>query len=552
MRATLIAVTCVLVSVIAWLALHSRRLPERALASIESVEHESSAHAGPDEPVLAEANRSAANERARASTTDESVTTFHVIDGRSGADVERFELRITSTDEPPRAPRYERHAGGIARVLHAPRAEFTVMAPGFATLRSNIEASASSTAPRTIRLDRAGGIEGHVTLDGRPAAGARVLCLRDDAASGSNLNGRHYALQVREFRGTWSPAETDDAGHFVVSGVAPGRYALRIEADGAAFVLLRGIAVPDDRSVDVGTVALERECVVRGTIIPPVDEAPSSIRIFLDQVTPPEPPPANFDFEFRGLTAGVHEMDWQRKDGGGTQNPASHRMTLELKAGEVREVVVDATGNSTSRLRLSVRSNGLPAAQRFVRATTDLEGRDPFGGWTVQSTTDADGRATLLLAPKTRVRIEVFGPSMQWLGSSAETIELAEGEERSLTLDFALGTVVLMLPPSLHTPSSGRIQLTLESDRAHPIVVAANTAERYDPTTTQPFWRTNQVDLGQFPAGKFTAKVSIERLAATAVNVRVPEHLKWESLRPPFETPIEVLPGRETVIAVPE
>jgi hypothetical protein len=361
---------------------------------------------------------------------------------------------------------------------------------------------------------------------------------------------RPYGQRVRLSPPRWTEYAADEAGHFLVTDLATSTYALRFESAGAASVFRAGIAVPPETVVDVGEVVLEREAVVRGIVIPPLDESPAKFRVLLDSEPFAGTPPAGYDFEFRGLSSGVHEITWMRRDGGGTQaEPLSRSMEVEVQPGDVRDVTVDATGGATSKLTVHVRINGGPAGRCFLRATTDLEGRDPLA-WGAQATSDTSGKAVLLLRPGERVLITVAGETMRELGR-AEPLVLAEAEERELTLDLALGHVVVRLPPGLEIPRDGQITLQMRNAAGRSFAESASTLPNRENFARHPLWNSNRVEFGAYAAGSYTARLRFERVeSSTGDPARVPFRLT--PVRAAFEAEVVVVAGREVVITVPE
>ena len=270
----------------------------------------------------------------------------------------------------------------------------------------------------TVHASRGQGVSGTVrTASGEPAAHVRVVALRRMRSSGYHL---WYDTEMRRRRGpaTW----TDAAGHFTLSGLAPGRpWALHAEADDARSAPTEArYWGPDDR-VELVLQLLGR---IAGTVHDAdgrpvagrdVHLSPNGRRVRTDE---------NGHFTFQGLPAAEYGIWlpaatsnrlWGR-DGRAAEAARDafegESIGVTLGHGErVENLVLRATARA-SVSGIIVDGHGQPLPHLDIgasdrRTTTDAEGRFALHGFAVGTKVSLRfaGQQETVVAPQTDLHL---------------------------------------------------------------------------------------------------------------------------------------------------
>jgi hypothetical protein len=486
--------------------------------------------------------------------------TFRVIDAATGEPIERFGIRVAQRD-PPNVMnskhmleiKLEDHPRGEARLPVPGDSVVAVTAPEHADLEIPVALDAGSADVQTIAMPRPSGISGRVRIAETPVRGAAVKLFRDTFDAGRvpservGTMGNLLRSDVAGFPGRPRSTETNDAGLFDFTSLAPGTYAMSIEFEGTGKKWMRMLVVPHEDTLRLGDVELDAEAIVRGVVITGFGESP--IGFELEVFDHPATAVQNADgrFEFRGLPAGPFSFYWHRPGANaGTWPGDPKHLEFDLRAGEIREVVIDASQSAPCTLRVRVHRLGQPMAHVAVSAQVETQ---PNGrGWrsSFVGSTDADGLAVGRVEGGRRVKVKVLSAAQETIGRAAAVLDSIAGGELSCSIEIASGTLVVELPATITPPASGRVSVEFEDDWWTSLAAWTGPG-RGD---GRPVWSTNRIEFGELPVGSYDVELRIQRFErdTSSDNPRVG---KWVPLHEPFKTHIEIKEGEATRVVVP-
>jgi hypothetical protein len=484
--------------------------------------------------------------------------TFRVVDAATRAPIERFGIRAAPRDPPGvmnskhmRDLALEDHPRGEARLPVPPDALVAVTAPDHADLEIPFALDAGAKDVQTIAMSRPSGITGRVRIARTPIKGAALHLFRDtfDAARLPSERvgsmGKGMRSDVAGFPGRPRTSETNDAGSFAFTALAPGTYALSVESAGAGKKWLRMLVVPPEDVLLLGDVELDAEAIVRGVILTGPSESPLGFEIEADDHPTYTVQGADGRFEFRGLSAGPFSFYWHRPDQNvGTWPGDPKRFAFDLRAGETRDVVIDASHSAPCTLRVQVHKGGKPAADVAVNARIETQ---PTGkGWrsSYLATTDATGMAVGRVEGGTRITVEALSSAKRVVARTAVPLDTVAGGDVSCSLDVAVGTLTVELLATMAVPEHGRVILAIDDET---LAVAVTGRARGD---GQPLWSTNTIEFGECAAGTHGAELKFERFERDTASDN-PKAGRWVPLREPFETLVEIKEGEATRVVVP-
>jgi len=492
--------------------------------------------------------------------------TFRVVDALTDEPILRFGIRLdpkpvvgqfSSTSE--REILIEDHPGGEASVPFT-NTWVVVSAPGHAPLETDVVPDAGAQDRQTLALRPGARIRGSLLLDGQPFSKATVQKQREAIDEErtfqyepGTVGGRiQYDLSV--FSGRRRSTQSASDGSFLFEGLAPGTYALLIEAAGVARKRLRGTEVAAEQTLDLGPILLEKGGTIRGVLVAGADDSPEGYEIVLNRklnvgTFGRRVEIESFDgrFEFEGLEGGTHVLTWSRPNANFSSAAEDVReQSIVLAAGEVREVLVDATRSTPCTVVVRLTRAGQPAAGIGVSVRNRKEG-GAWSGWNLGTSSDdgvvsgkVDGDTTFDLVAVTAAWID--------LGVIASDVVATPGGRIEHVFEISTGRLELQLPAGLRVPERGRVTLMLVApgrDTSHLVAVTPGGARRPQVSAT---WSGNPIDFGELRPGEYEATVHVQRTegggAPTSPETAI-------DLREPYKTTVSVAAGRTATIVVP-
>ncbi|MGD8860176.1 MAG: carboxypeptidase regulatory-like domain-containing protein [Myxococcales bacterium] len=176
---------------------------------------------------------------------------------------------------------------------------------------------------------------------------------------------------------------SDEAGHFRIGALAPGRYQLEAEAPGHDPTVLPEVQVPADGPLEV---VLQRSAGLFGVVLRPDGRAAPGAEVVIagSGLWPPQVLTVDGDGEFRlpSLPGGVYEL--RAHSGELTSKPVEG---VVVEAGEEASVEIPLVPGATLRGRVYDAATGEGLADASVRVLEDALTAIP-----VELSTDAEGR----------------------------------------------------------------------------------------------------------------------------------------------------------------
>ena len=326
---------------------------------------------------------------------------------------------------------------------------------------------------------------------------------------------------------------------------------LQIEAAGVARKRLRGVEVSAEQRLELGDVPLENAAKIRGVLVAGADLSPEGYTVYLGQHLGRQVEIEGVDgaFEFDGLEAGSYRLSWSRPSQDMWLDPNPRGQTFDLAAGEVRDVVLDASASAPCTVVVRLVRAGKPAAGlRVFYGVRSQENRAQWSGTTL-GTTSADGMVVGQVDGDLTFDLRAYGEG-GWspIGTIATDLAASPGGRIERTFELSVGRLVLELPEGLQAPEKGRVGVTLAAAGRERIFLGATTAgvtARMPDSTT---WTGRTIDLGELEAGEYEATIRIERYEDSGVAQQPPQVI---ALREPYTTQVTIEPERTATITVP-
>jgi hypothetical protein len=299
-------------------------------------------------------------------------------------------------------------------------------------------------------------------------------------------------------------------------------------------------------TTDLGAIPLEPGATIRVHVklAPGVDA--TGLRVFLGEHLDrkADVPDSDGALVLSGIEAGKHVLTLQAHP---PAVPAPMKQTIEIAAGETRDVEFDLMPHDLCKFTLNVRQNGQAVGGVHVRCRLMANGF-PTKDLDVGTTNDqglasgtCPGGSTMQLVAMTAKDVPLGASPVFTLPASGAFDE---------TLVLSTGDVSVQLPSSVSLPPTGNVAVTLTpTGGGAPIALDASTKSSPFRERTSFDWTATTVDFGDVAAGEYDAVVEahrFERQSGTAEN-------SWTrtDVRPPFKTHVLIEAGKPTVIAVP-
>jgi protocatechuate 3,4-dioxygenase beta subunit len=351
-----------------------------------------------------------------------------------------------------RRPRVREFPGGRADIpFRAGEDLVLVAAPGHSTATIDLDPAKPAERPYVLRLERSATVSGVCIESGSAVAKATVrlepgheMSLREDEP-----------LQFSVDRNKVVTISTGADGSFTFEDVDPGRYRVVAQAPSGTACTLAPFDVRQGVPVDLGRVELEAAATITGRVVLPPGRALAGRTVRLDD--PFTGPSAVTDtegrFRLESVPAGAHAVRLEEVPGefGGTE-----RLHLELAAGEVREVVLDASALGTCDVRLAIFFGGKARKSLQVSLRT---GEGYSGEERQLGATGEDGRVGGSVPVASDYRVEVWSPATGRLEHPSARIAAPLDGHVDEVVDFQLGSLDLVWPAS--APAAERTSVSI-------------------------------------------------------------------------------------------
>ena len=200
-----------------------------------------------------------------------------VVDAASDAPIASFNCRMRSTNGPGMATspteitQAFNSATGEFCVNGVPAGQYVVeaSAPGYAPTFSSelVVARGQTSQPVTIRLTRGGQISGRmVDAAGKPVGRARIRTKDPewDDDGFTQMLGNEFPSNVTEV-----DVRCGEDGRFLLTGLTPGTYQMRVEAAKYTLFVKQEVQVSEGQETKLGDLALVKGGILRGTLFDP-------------------------------------------------------------------------------------------------------------------------------------------------------------------------------------------------------------------------------------------------------------------------------------------
>jgi hypothetical protein len=399
-----------------------------------------------------------------------------------------------------------------------------------------------------------------VALSGQPLGGAEVVVQGDRVKVDPNLPDDEDEMfdenkrpNVSDLAGRKQQLSVDAKGEIRIDGLAPGTYRLTLGGGGAARRELRGIAVKQGETTELGLVQMDVGSTIHGRIVLGPGLSPAGLELQLDddyfrttKVTAPDG-----SFSFQGIEAGQHTVNLR---------PAPP-MVIEYESREVTvtpgsspEVVFDLAASAPCAVELTIFRGGKPASGVSVRWFARKDGNE-IGGRELGKSDD-QGLVRGTCPGGANVRFELRSPAGLQVGSSQAPVSLVAGGSHSERIELKVGTIELVLPSVLEIPEVGCVEAMLSpkgKDDGRIELAQCHTPRSPFHMTGTVTWQGHRVELGDVGIGEYHATVRTYRSEKRSTPGNDPETESWESveLGSPFEADIIVEDGMPTILQLP-
>jgi len=458
-------------------------------------------------------------------------TRFVVLDDSSGAKIESFGLEI-ERDRGSRAdrngwtnyrarPKPVAHPGGEVEVSARPGLDlYTVLAPGYTRKSGDVEHASKDSNAMTVKLARGGGLLGRALVGSSPVAG---VALRLEA-KGEDVQ------QV----------SSDAQGRFRFDSLDPGTYQLTLRAPTGESLEVTPVHIRMKGDTDLGDLVLVKGATIAGRVLVPERRASGGLTVFLDGLKSGVKQTTDVEgrFRFEAVTAGHHTLTLDDVPGA---IASGAKAELDLAAGEMKEVVLDARDFGTCKVALTIEIPGQTVEGLSVYL---LPQTDPTKSLRLGQT-DAKGLVNGSVRAVGSAKVQVMLPHGSTLRHPSAQIALALDRDVESTVRFEVGSVRFELPSTLQLPQKGTAMLEFVGDLKDgttPFPLWANIGETSD--------RMSAMQL-ESDGRHFLAKLVLasEFDANFVITAQEPNAEQHELYRSPVH--VAVRPGETTAVQLP-
>lgn len=439
------------------------------------------------------------------------MTTFIVVDARTGDPVERFGLRIgprptnrwshwvVDTEVPLRDV-----IDGLLTLPAEPWEDaYSIQAPGHGPQFEAVRHETDDTSRQVIRLRPEGRIRGRVTFDGVPFSRAIVRVDRGQLLDGAPHRPRPHGFDLDAYTGRLRTLITGDDGSFELGELAAGTYRVQVTASVGAPLTLVELRVAAGETLDLGELAIGAGATLRGRVLVGSALVPTGLTLSIDEEwgMMSARTEAGGTFSFEGLPPGdvmlfVDDLPGLVLDA----EPA----VFTLAEGETRDVVLDFGPWQPCTVRVRVVDDDGPARDTLVTAWLD-RGGTPMGS------TDEDGWVEMECPASDEASFEVHSAARLLLAAASAAVALPPGGQVDVQVPVHRGQLSLAFPTGFELSADERALVVVESavdveDRGGGVVVACGQ----DPLSGHGWVLDGtECDLGMFPVGEFVVEVSV-------------------------------------------
>jgi len=455
-----------------------------------------------------------------------------VLDEESGQPLEEFGYGVlldNSSHSPRqvfterRKPRALAHPGGRADIaFRAGKDLVVVAAPGHCTATIDLEPGQPVERPHVVRLARSASVAGVCVEQGSPAVGAAVRLER-------GLDWSHEAF--RADRGNVATSSTAADGAFRFDDVEPGRYRVVAQAASGAARMSAPFQVRAGQPVQLGRIELEASATIAGRILLPPGRALAGRTVRLDDpfVGPTAVTDAGGRFRFERVPAGTHTVRLEEVPG---EFDETKEQELDLAAGEIRDLLLDASGLGTCDVRLVIRFGERPmqGLQVSLRTGASLTLAQHVLGRTAE-----DGSVRGFVPVASGYRVEVWGYDIGRLSHPTARLEAVLDGRIDETVVFELGSLAIEWPATVAPPEGIFASITLSGTAGES---SWNTMLIGRPGATQSQavdLAARRVHLAYVPLGEWNLTFELSSADAQPVMTAVSPNT-WTTKRPVLYT----------------
>lgn len=411
------------------------------------------------------------------------LTRFVVLDAQTSAPVTEYAVRlewklIGSMTRSGGEPEFLRgqHPGGEFECEADPaRHTYVITAPGYGPARGEIVHDSPQTRRCIVRVTKGGGLVGHVTVDGKPVEGAKVI-LRDTTLE--ELFGEPVADEDHAYWHVWDGwvdpflgdegermVESDAQGRFRFDSLESGEHRLEITTTLGERRSIEPIRIDAATPLDLGQVELFLAGELTGRVLTPPDTSPAGLKLTATvfDIARHATTDAEGRFRIPMLPAGLAHVSVHNQPGVLAWFPTQH---FRLAPDQALEVVLDASGCAGASVAIVARIDGQPAEKLNVYLNA---ARDPKQTARLNST-DTKGATSGWVSAIGESDLEFHAPSRMLVAALPRAAVLSPGASVSLELDLAVGQLAFEWPAL--PPGEKLQQVEFEgrrADRAQPV-----------------------------------------------------------------------------------
>jgi hypothetical protein len=402
-------------------------------------------------------------------------STLLVIDARTSQPITKFghEVLPNMSDHTEhssytgvRTPTPVKHPDGRVAVSFRPGIDVVdVGAPGYESQRFDPKPGVPPDGVFVVKLVQTAGVSGRVQVAGVPVAGITIRLERgrmDRLGKGESESTTRRFMPDRDGASLGTSAAD---GSFLLEAAQSGMYRLIARSSSGEVASVKPFSVKSGKAVDLGTIDLVTGATIRGTVLVPAGRSVAGLTIRIDEQRFGAEQPTNAEgrFRFEGQSAGTHWLFVDDASGAIAEVPP---VEVQLSAGEVRDVEIDARNHGTCSVELTILIGGRPAANASVELVRDKKPGRGLSGNMRLGNTDKDGHI-VASAPLARgLAVAINTPDDLRFEHPTARLDLTLDARIVETIRFETGSIVLVLPPALSLPKKSNVRLELTSPGA--------------------------------------------------------------------------------------